>query len=134
MRIESGEWKIKRQILGKMNSTSVIKLDRAFVPRPGQRMYRKKELLGLLLRASFLAELAARLDLTYLEEDEVSATNLCLANSREVRPEYRTVFGQSDILRYCAARLPDRNVDIHTDTLPLPESAAVFWSFAEAGL
>lgn len=126
----------KKTGFGKNESTDgtlVIKLDRAFAARPGQRIYSKKELLGLLLQASFIAELAARLDLTFLEEDEISAPNLCLANSREVRPEYRTVFGQSDILRYCAARLPDRDMDIHKDTLSLPESTAVFWSFSEAG-
>lgn len=116
-----------------IGGTSVIKLDRAFAARPGQRMYPKKKLLDLRPRASFIAALAARLDLTYLEEDEISSSNLCLANSREVRPEYRTVFGQSDILRYCAARLPDRNLDIQGDELPLPENTAVFWSFAEAG-
>lgn len=126
----------KKTGLGKdefTDGTLVIKLERVFAPRPGQRMYPKKELLGLLLRVSFIAELAVRLDLTFLEEEEVSAPNLCLANSREVRPEYRTVFGRADIIRYCAARLPDRDIDIHAETLPLPDNAAVFWSFVEDG-
>lgn len=108
-----------------------IKINKVFLPDPDKRTYTKEELFALRMHKNFIADIASRLNLPYTECDE-SEGNLCLANSTEVQPEYRSTFGKTDILYYCYALLPDEVINIEMDELSLPEDAPAFWRLVEA--
>lgn len=74
-------------------------------------------------------------------DGDAAQNNLCLANDREVRPEYRTSFNKMDVIDYIIAFLPDpadsketkEQGDSHFLEVPLPENAALFWEAVQRG-
>ncbi len=109
-----------------------IKINKVFFPDPGKRIYTQEELFALRMHNNFIVDIASRLDLAYTEADEAKC-NLCLANSKDVQPEYRSTFGKTDILYYCSALLADEGIDVEVDELTLPGDAPAFWRLVEAG-
>ena len=109
-----------------------IKLSEIFIPNPNQRIYPKETLFDLKLHDNFVRALADRLAVFYSENNGVES-NLCFANSLDVRPEYRTAFEKIDVIHYICALLPAENANLETDEVLLPENAAAFWALADVG-
>lgn len=116
----------------KNHQVMTIKINQVFFPDPDKRIYTKEELFALRMHKNFIADIASRLDLAYTKGDE-SEGNLCLANSKEVQPEYRSTFSKIDILYYCSALLPDEVINTEMYELSLPVDAPAFWRLVEAG-
>ncbi|HEU4791503.1 MAG TPA: type ISP restriction/modification enzyme [Flavobacterium sp.] len=64
--------------------------------------------------------------------------NICMANNKEVRPEFRQTFAPTDILDYAYAILHSSNFSsaekkILKTNFPYPKNAEIFWKLAELG-
>lgn len=104
-----------------------IKLQEIFIAEAEQSVYRKKDLFKLKIKPDFSNVLAARLNLRYLENDSAES-NLCFANKKEVRAEFRTTFNKMDIIHYVSSFITKVTVDLGKVEIPLPENAAAFWN------
>lgn len=64
--------------------------------------------------------------------------NVCMANNKEVRAEFRQTFSPIDILDYAYAVLHSSNFrsmkkDASKTNFPYPKNAEIFWKMAELG-
>jgi predicted helicase len=64
--------------------------------------------------------------------------NLCMANNKEVRHEFRETFAPIDILNYTYATLHSTNfrtpgIKSSEKNFPYPKDAQIFWKLAEIG-
>ena len=92
------------------------------------------------LDAAIVQRIAANLGLQFVPEKEM-AGNVCMANSEEVRPEYRPTFAPIDILDYIYAVLHSPTyretykefLKIDFPRVPYPKDAATFWSLVALG-
>ncbi|MBK8501560.1 MAG: hypothetical protein IPL46_04770 [Saprospiraceae bacterium] len=97
-------------------------MSKIFVPLPGKYTYLAEELYTLKLRPSFIKEMADRLKLTYVEVMMSGMEgNLCFAEDREVRPEYRTTFDRLDLVKHIFSQLPGETVNIERDEVVFRE-------------
>ena len=103
-----------------------LTLQRIFIAQPDKRLYSKQELFDLKLHADFLNEMADRLELNY-DESESTASSVCFANSKEVRPEFRTIFSRKDIIQYVVACLKKNCFELDSDEIPFPMNVSAFW-------
>lgn len=110
----------------------VIPLREIFIPEPNRWVYPKAMLPALGLHDAFIADITGQLGLMY-GESSGNKSNVCFANSRDLRPEYRTTFEKADLAHYICAFLPGEDANLESDEIPFPENAAAFWSFAEVG-
>ena len=86
-----------------------------------------------------VSQISRQIGMIFISQEE-SGGNVCLANSEEVRPEYRTTFSSVDLLNYFYAvfhssycRAYGREVFIELSGLPYPKGAEHFWRLAEMG-
>ncbi len=64
--------------------------------------------------------------------------NVCMANNKEIRAEFRQTFSPIDIINYAYAVLHSSNFrtsdkKILKINFPYPKNAEIFWKFAEIG-
>lgn len=92
------------------------------------------------LEAEIIKEIAYRLNLHFVTEAETIG-NVCLANSSEVRDDYRTTFAHIDLLDYIYAVLHSPTyrekykefLKIDFPRVPYPKDAATFWKLVHLG-
>ena len=90
------------------------------------QVFTSRELFSLKLSADFIDHLCERLKLDF---DETTANgNVCFADSREVRADFRTSFNKLDIINFIAREHPERKTYFSTTEFSLPEDALSFWS------
>jgi hypothetical protein len=81
---------------------------------------------------TFIKQLERNTNLTFLEEN-CHAPNLCLANSKEVRDEYRTSFGWSDLKAFLNANgLYTEKINLQD--IPMPNDSSAFWEKVREGI
>lgn len=95
-----------------------MKLSEIFIPLSDKTTYSLRELSALNLQSDFIKRMAAEFDLIYAD-DAVDESNLCFAESKEVRPEYRTTFRKVDVIEYIFTRFS-------TPTVNMEQSVAIF--------
>ena len=84
-----------------------------------------------------LAEkISEKLGLTFINEEE-SSGNVCLANSDELRPEFKETFTLSDMLYYELAILNPLNIEDKNKSLLaldlVPKDRNSFWDLVSLG-
>ena len=92
------------------------------------------------LDPDILSKIAKNLGLSFVPEKEVGG-NLCMANSEEVRDDFRTTFAPIDLLDYIYAVLhsPEYRekykefLKIDFPRVPYPEDPEKFWKLVELG-
>ena len=92
------------------------------------------------LDPAILSKIAKNLGLSFVPEKE-SGGNLCMANSEEVRDDFKTTFAPIDLLDYIYAVLHspeyrEKNKEflkIDFPRVPYPEDADQFWKLVELG-
>ncbi len=92
------------------------------------------------LNPAIVQEIATRLGLSFVPEKETGG-NVCLADSEEVRPEYRQTFAPIDILDYIYAVLHSPTyretykefLKIDFPRVPYPKDAQTFWALVALG-
>jgi hypothetical protein len=92
------------------------------------------------LEAKIIKEIAAKLGLEFVPEKEAEG-NVCLANSSEVRDDYRTTFAPIDLLDYIYAVLHSPTyrekykafLKIDSPRVPYPKDSATFWKLVHLG-
>ncbi|MCB0633865.1 MAG: hypothetical protein R2806_25655 [Saprospiraceae bacterium] len=77
------------------------------------------------------ARIAAHLGLGLIEAIPSDQTNVCQANSEDVRPEYRTAVTVGEIFYYLLAAW--ENEPDNRDAVRLPSGTKVFWTLVERG-
>ncbi|MDP3313582.1 type ISP restriction/modification enzyme [Lutibacter sp.] len=92
------------------------------------------------LNMEIVKQIANGLGLTFTNEKE-TASNVCFANSDEVRPEFKQSFAPIDLLDYIYAVLHSPSyrekykefLKIDFPRVPYPNDAKTFWKFVEYG-
>lgn len=74
------------------------------------------------------ARIAAYLGLDFIDHQSDTA-NVCQANAKDVRPEYRTAVTAGEIFQYLIAVLNDSPKG--QDVIPYPSSPESFWALAQ---
>lgn len=110
----------------------IIKIKDIFTPKKDKRLYTKEELFDLKLGNGFINAMATSLNLNYLESNTYQS-NLCFANNRGLRPEFRTVFTKTDVIYYVNAVLQKDYFDIKSDQVPFPNNDTIFWELVKTG-
>jgi hypothetical protein len=110
----------------------VLPLREIFIPESGRWVYPKAKLPELELHEAFIGNMIGRLGIFY-KGNSGTESNVCFANSRDLRPEFRTSFRKTDVIYYLSAFLPGSDVNLESDEVPFPENVAAFWSFADIG-
>ena len=82
-------------------------------------------------------QIAHKTGLMFILEKDVEG-NICMANSKEVRPEFRQTFSPTDILDYFYGILHSSNFRSAQNksskiNLPYPKNAEIFWKLVEIG-
>lgn len=103
------------------------KLCEIFVPIPGKNIYLVHELPELELQSEFTREMANRLGLGFLSTNGIGG-NLCFAENREVRSDYKSAFNKEDLLEHILPQLLFRTVSLEQDEVRLPDNARHFFS------
>jgi 5-formyltetrahydrofolate cyclo-ligase len=103
------------------------KLCEIFVPIPGKNIYLVQELPRLDLQSDFTKEMAERLGLYFINTNSVQG-NLCFAENREVRSDYKSVFNKEDVLEHILPQLLFRTVNLEQDEVRLPDDVHHFFS------
>lgn len=109
-----------------------LKLQDIFIVPSNQRRYTKQELFGLKISSQFIDDMEAWLGLSYWESHPPEG-NLCFANTRDVRAEFRTVFSKTDIIYLISAVLQKDHFDVELDAFFFPTQATSFWLLVEKG-
>lgn len=94
----------------------MIKLSEIFVPLINKNIYSAEELAALDLQPDFIRIMAADFNLIYVEK-AADESNLCFAENREVRPEYRTTFSKADIVEIIFSQLTVEAVNMEQDVV-----------------
>ena len=92
------------------------------------------------LNPAIVQEIATQLGLSFVPEKETGG-NVCMADSEEVRPEYRQTFAPIDLLDYIYAVLHSPSyretyrefLKIDFPRVPYPKDAAAFWALVALG-
>lgn len=84
------------------------------------------------LNASIIHEFEKKLSLTFVPE-KLPDSNVCFANSGEVRPEFKSTFGPVDIFDYLLAILNSPIVQNDLLHVPYPKNDDSFWGLATLG-
>ncbi|TBW26988.1 type ISP restriction/modification enzyme [Gramella sp. KN1008] len=92
------------------------------------------------LDPAILSKIAKNLGLSFVSEKE-TGSNLCMANSEEVRDDFKTTFAPIDLLDYIYAVLhsPEYRekykefLKIDFPRVPYPEDSAKFWKLVDLG-
>ncbi|MEX2592644.1 MAG: type ISP restriction/modification enzyme [Anditalea sp.] len=92
------------------------------------------------LNAAILQKIAEGLGLTFVPEKE-KASNVCFANSEELRPEFKLTFAPIDILDYVFAILHSPTfwekyrefLKMDFPLIPYPHQELAFWELVESG-
>ena len=87
-----------------------------------------------------VTQISQHIGMIFIPQEE-SGGNVCLANSEEVRPEYRTTFSSVDLLNYFYALIHSRSYSTKfkealkedLSGLPYPKGAEDFWRLAKIG-
>lgn len=82
-------------------------------------------------------QIAHKTGLMFILEKDVEG-NICMANNKEVRPEFRQTFSPIDILDYFYGILHSSNFSSAQNkfskaNFPYPKNAEIFWKLAEIG-
>jgi hypothetical protein len=109
-----------------MENQKPVKLMEIFPLPPGKKAFTRAEMLEFELKEDFINTLCDQLKLDF---DEIaSESNVCLANSREVRAEFRTSFNKSDIINLIAVKHPERKKFFRDTEVLIPGDAISFWA------
>jgi len=92
------------------------------------------------LSPEIVKQIANNLGLTFIVKKDPDG-NVCLANSPEVRPEFRETFTIVDLQDYCCAVLHSENfrenhqefTKIDFSQIPIPTDTIEFWKLVESG-
>lgn len=103
------------------------KLCEIFIPIPGKKFYLLHELPNLELQSDFTKEMAKRLGLDFVGNNGIGS-NLCFAECREVRSDYKSVFNKEDLLEHILPQLLSRTVSLEQDEVKLPDDVHLFFS------
>lgn len=77
----------------------------------GKYTYSAEELYALELRPAFIRTMASGFDLTFIK-NPTADSNLCFAENKEVRPEYRTTFDKRKVVKYIFTHFSGEVIDI----------------------
>ena len=112
---------------------TVCPLDQGQVPFYGEKG------IGIAYDSQVLTELARRLQLAYLGEENLN-TEMCFLHSPEVRPEFKLSFTLRDFTDFLNGALLEQEIlvgsaDLQPETLsiPYPKDSDVFWNLVAAG-
>ena len=98
-----------------------MRLSEIFIALPGKHIYSESELLSLKLKPSFIKKMASLFNLTYMD-DSMAESNLCFAESKEMRPEYRTTFSKADLLKNIFSQSSGESVNVEQDEVVFGEN------------
>lgn len=104
----------------------VIKLQDIFIANPNKRLYSKEDLIRLKIRPDFIEKLSLQLELSYVENSPLEE-NVCLSNSIEVRPEYRTVYTKVDVIHYVCGQISIAYFELKKVEISFPMTMANFF-------
>ena len=87
-----------------------------------------------------VTQISAKLGLTFIPEQEPEG-NVCMANSKEVRRDFKTTFTPADIMDYIYAVLHSPTYRVKCKELlegdfrgvPYPKNAITFWQLVKSG-
>ena len=103
-----------------------LKLNHIFVLEPKKPEYTKNELSALALQDSFISLFSKHTMLIY-DEGSGGEGNLCFANDRDVRPEFRTTFRKADVVKYIFDHCERDTVNPELEEITLPQNLISFW-------
>lgn len=104
-----------------------VKLSEIFIRKPECHIYTVDELSILRLKNAFIQRLADRFDLSYVEDTD-NSNDLCYAENREIRPEYRNTFSRREVLDIVLLQVCNPVVDLEADEVEFPTDARSFFS------
>ncbi len=82
--------------------------------------YAIEDLYTLQLAPLFIEKIANHFKLTYVDYREAES-NLCFAESNELRAEYRITFSKTDVLNNIFLQLPGETFNLERDTILFQE-------------
>ncbi|MCB0835659.1 MAG: hypothetical protein KDD63_00920 [Bacteroidetes bacterium] len=88
-----------------------------------------KELLSLPLNMKGISSIQSQLNLVYQRDRE----NTCLANSSEVRHEFRTSFTKSELITYIFSLASKNTINTHQTEIFFPNNSDDFWLLVNSG-
>lgn len=108
-----------------MNGNS-IKLRDIFCLPKGKEWFTRSELLTFDLNPDFVVRLCKHLKLDL--DETAAATNVCFANSPEVRADFRTTFNKLDIINFIVGEYPAGKTYFRTTEILFPGDPISFWT------
>lgn len=90
-----------------------------------------------ILNQRIINEMAVKMELEFILEKDPEG-NVCMANNKEVRPEFRQNFSAIDILNYIYALLHSSKFstvekEYLENHFPIPKNADIFWDLVQLG-
>lgn len=105
----------------------MIKLSEIFIPTHGKSTYSVLELSALLLQPNFIEKTANRFDLSFVEES-ITEGNLCFAENKAIRSEFRNTFNKVQVLEIVLPQLLNQTVNLEQDKVMFPKNVQSFFS------
>jgi len=97
-----------------------VKLSEIFVPLTDKNIYTAEELSDLNLQLDFIKKMAAEFNLIYVD-NVANEGNLCFAENKEVRQEYRMTFSKEDVATLIFAKPSVETVNMEIDVVRFPK-------------
>jgi len=104
-----------------------VKLSEIFVASTDKNIFSIKELSALSPQPDFIKKVAARFGLSFAQNAALEG-NLCFAEKKEVRPEYRNTFSKADIMEIVLPQLFNSTINLEQEVVLFPEDVQSFFS------
>lgn len=104
-----------------------VKLSEIFTPVLTRNTYSLEELPVLKLQSGFIKKMAAFFGLSFIENNAVEG-NLCFAQNKAVRPEYRETFSKAEILEIVLPQVLTQSVNLEEYEVVFPAEPHLLFS------
>ena len=98
----------------------ILQLSEIFIPLPDKVIYSAEELYALELKPSFIQKMTVYFNLSYVK-NKIGEGNLCFAENKELRPEFRMTFNKADVVKKVFIYLSKERVNVMQDKLVFTE-------------